>query len=476
MAKRKTNKRNTDPVEEVPQSDYNSPWITDGAWKTGCVGILAILGIAYYYAATDVFEKGLNILYIINIENKLEAIFAALAFTAIMMILAELIRLYLFDPKNFIKLRPKEKNADHLNLVLTVLKRYFLNLLVFFLCKVAYYSIGEYGYIANNAYYTPWFYALEVLWWTYVIWGIPYIIVTVKYRHDEEKDKKDLSTLMEKAIANSLSIFPITAHLRMQWEDSDKKAFRGLLVKFFFAPVMTVFFYDQFSHLENNFGHFINVVNTVYPAGNYNVDIFLNDLKNTLSSVIFSIDVGLAWVGYVVSSRWVDNTTVSAEPTLLGWIVCVMSYPPFRVIGGWFLIGPGEGLIYALPNQYLIGFFSGLMMFSYFLYMLPTVWFGVRFSNLTHRGIIRKGPFAIVRHPAYAAKNIAWWIIGTPAVIYIASASEDLGKGALYFAGMVFMTTIYYLRAITEERHLSADPVYREYCQHVKYRFIPGVW
>ena len=41
--------------------------------------------------------------------------------------------------------------------------------------------------------------------------------------------------------------------------------------------------------------------------------------------------------------------------------------------------------------------------------------------------------------------------------------------------GLAGMTGLYYLRAITEERHLSIDPEYREYCKRAPYRFIPGI-
>ena len=35
---------------------------------------------------------------------------------------------------------------------------------------------------------------------------------------------------------------------------------------------------------------------------------------------------------------------------------------------------------------------------------------------------------------------------------------------------------IYYLRAITEERHLIKDPEYQEYAKKVKHRFIPKIF
>jgi len=37
-------------------------------------------------------------------------------------------------------------------------------------------------------------------------------------------------------------------------------------------------------------------------------------------------------------------------------------------------------------------------------------------------------------------------------------------------------TGIYTVRALTEERHLKADPDYRAYCDRVKWRYIPRLW
>src|SRR3546814_4847877 len=48
------------------------------------------------------------------------------------------------------------------------------------------------------------------------------------------------------------------------------------------------------------------------------------------------------------------------------------------------------------------------------IYAWATVAFGLRFSNLTHRGILTHGPYALSRHPAYLAKNLFWWCATLP--------------------------------------------------------------
>lgn len=121
--------------------------------------------------------------------------------------------------------------------------------------------------------------------------------------------------------------------------------------------------------------------------------------------------IELAWVGYTISSRWVNNSTVSTEPTILGWLVCLACYPPFQRILGVYYAAPSERDILQFSNQWIVTVFAFMMLFSYFVYMAATLWFGARFSNLTNRGIIRKGPYALIRHPAYASKNFSRCIL-----------------------------------------------------------------
>ena len=104
------------------------------------------------------------------------------------------------------------------------------------------------------------------------------------------------------------------------------------------------------------------------------------------------------------------------------------------------------------------------MLFA--VYVWASVALGFKASNLTNRGIVAKGPYKYVRHPAYASKNLSWWIMAIPFII---------SQGAVAVLGMAIVTFGYFLRALTEERHLSMDPDYVEYCKKVKYMFIPGI-
>ncbi len=119
-------------------------------------------------------------------------------------------------------------------------------------------------------------------------------------------------------------------------------------------------------------------------------------------------------------------------------------------------------------------FFAICSILSFMVYTSATVVFGLRFSNLTHRGVITTGPYAFIRHPAYASKNFSWWCVMLPFALWQIYSSGSWTP-ALQILGMVLMSFVYYRRAITEEQHLSRDPEYRAYMAKVPYRFIPGV-
>jgi energy-coupling factor transporter ATP-binding protein EcfA2 len=108
------------------------------------------------------------------------------------------------------------------------------------------------------------------------------------------------------------------------------------------------------------------------------------------------------------------------------------------------------------------------------VYASASVALGFKASNLTHRGIVARGPYAIVRHPAYVTKNMAWWIGAIPALD--AAFRLSVWSGLQAIASVAGVTMLYILRALTEEDHLRrVDGEYAAYAARVRYRFIPRV-
>lgn len=75
--------------------------------------------------------------------------------------------------------------------------------------------------------------------------------------------------------------------------------------------------------------------------------------------------------------------------------------------------------------------------------------------------------------PSLCCKNLAWLIGAAP--ILADRWNMSIYEFFIALLSVLTWTYIYYLRSITEEKHLLADEEYVKYCKMVKYRFIPGV-
>ena len=249
----------------------------------------------------------------------------------------------------------------------------------------------------------------------------------------------------------------------LRWREVDGRVIRqhllGWLIKAFFLPLM-------FTYLCADLEKFLNFSLADLTAP--------NRLFDFLYGLCYLVDVGFASVGYIASLRIADTHFRSAEPTMLGWVVAMSCYEPFASLvsrqylayetgphwGDWFSNAP---VAFALWGASIIVLTA--------VYAWATVIFGVRFSNLTHRGIVTNGPYRWTKHPAYLAKNLSWWMISMP---FMAQGSVE--ESARLCLLLLLLNGIYMLRAKTEERHLSRDPDYVAYAlyveQHGRFRFI----
>jgi protein-S-isoprenylcysteine O-methyltransferase Ste14 len=227
-----------------------------------------------------------------------------------------------------------------------------------------------------------------------------------------------------------------------------REHFLGWTVKAFFLPLMVVYLTDQIGGT---------------PA--LLADVAHNGLQATWYQLLlrsaYTVDLLFCVVGYAMTLRLFDSHIRSTEPTMFGWVVALICYQPFySVIGTWYLRYDENGEWLQVFSAYpaLSGFWGACIIALVILYGLATVAFGIRFSNLTHRGIITSGPYRFTRHPAYVCKNLSWWLISVPFL-----TAADFGTGLRHCCLLGLLNTVYYLRAKTEERHLSRDPQYVAY-------------
>jgi len=90
----------------------------------------------------------------------------------------------------------------------------------------------------------------------------------------------------------------------------------------------------------------------------------------------------------------------------------------------------------------------------------------VRIQSDRGQYVVTSGPYAMIRHPAYAAGILIVLASGIALGSWLAAAF-------LVAVGLPFLL----YRAITEDRLLQARlPGYADYAQRVKWRLAPGVW
>jgi protein-S-isoprenylcysteine O-methyltransferase Ste14 len=188
-------------------------------------------------------------------------------------------------------------------------------------------------------------------------------------------------------------------------------------------------------------------------------------LAQLLISFSFLVDVAFATVGYMLTMRPLDSHIRSANPFAAAWTAALICYPPFVLMapGGPLDYHPGNygdqsWLFWLDGRPWAMTALSLALVALTAVYAWATVAFGLRFSNLTHRGILTHGPYAWSRHPAYLSKNLFWWLATLP---FFATTGGSDAVRATVLMGVV--SGIYYWRAKTEERHLGQDPAYQAY-------------
>lgn len=221
------------------------------------------------------------------------------------------------------------------------------------------------------------------------------------------------------------------------------------LVKAFFLPLMYCYARDDwlfFYSAELDLGSFTGFYEFAYRFA-------------------FFADVILAIVGYGLATRILNSHVRWPEQTLGGWIFCIFCYMPFWQIFGrnyldfnngvfWGNIFTEGSPIYVVWGTIILGLLC--------VYVFATASFGSRFSNLTYRGTVWRGPYAMTRHPAYIAKNLTMWMISLPFL------GPDLGDNIGNVLALLGVNAIYLARARFEERCCRQASDYRLYERFIR--------
>lgn len=253
--------------------------------------------------------------------------------------------------------------------------------------------------------------------------------------------------------------------------NEEKNAILAWLVKLFFVPLMIIWISSNISEVINNLYYsdlnFNNIINNFYS-------IFNSFLFITIFKIIIFIDLFFFTLWYLVESKYLWNKIKSVEPTMLWWVVAIVCYPPFNWAIDNFIWWYSSDFP-RFENIYLHIFLNIVLLISFAIYSRASISLWLKASNLTNRWIIEKWPYKYVRHPAYISKNIAWFIWAIPLII-LNIKNLDFFNLIIIFLSLWAWMSIYYMRAITEERHLEMDKDYVEYKKKVRYKFIPWIY
>ncbi|HMP90640.1 MAG TPA: isoprenylcysteine carboxylmethyltransferase family protein [Kiritimatiellia bacterium] len=244
----------------------------------------------------------------------------------------------------------------------------------------------------------------------------------------------------------------------------------SIIVKGFFAPVM-------FLSLVELVGTMISNGVALYRVSPMLRDHFLLIFNAHgywfLFQMILVVDVYFFTIGYLIEHPSLKNNIRSIDSSLMGWVVVLACYPPFNILTAR-LIGNTSSDFPQFESPVMHLGINLLLLVLMAVYSWASVALNLKASNLTHRGIVEHGPYRFVRHPAYMAKNMAWWLGAIPAMM--AAYTMSLWEVVLVVSCLLGWTGLYLLRALTEETHLrQVDGEYDAYCKRVRHRFIPGL-
>lgn len=246
------------------------------------------------------------------------------------------------------------------------------------------------------------------------------------------------------------------------------QAFLTLTVKFFFVPLMLNWLLWHIFWMINNIDNFIKIYSEITF-----LQLFNSNLYWTLFQIILFADVLFFTLGYIIELPCLKNKILSVDSTILWWAVCLICYPPFNSfmtkIIWWY---SSDFPQFSNTTVHII--LNSILLILMAIYALASISLNFKASNLTNRWVISSWIYKIVRHPAYISKNLAWWVGWIPVLITSFNNSNLVFISALI--SLIGWSLIYYMRAITEEKHLlMLNNGYREYMKKVKYRFIPGL-
>jgi protein-S-isoprenylcysteine O-methyltransferase Ste14 len=295
---------------------------------------------------------------------------------------------------------------------------------------LVYWAVPEY----ERSFYQPFWDLLDRVLWPLIAAAVPYV-AWLDRRMVEPRD----------------GLYQAGRLALGRWHGLDGKALQthalGWVIKGFYLPLMTVYLGDAARWLS-----------THGPLAS--MDDFPG-LVTYAAKLSLGLDLAFVAIGYALMLRLLDTHLRSANPYMYGWVFTLMLYQPFWSLMSKRFFAYGDGdmwLDHMRGVPLLLGAWGVLIILSKLGWAWANMSFGLRFSNLTHRGIITNGPYRFTKHPSYLFKNLSWWLLSVPFL-----SGDGPAEATRHVLALLGVNLLYAVRARAEEQHLSEDPDYVRY-------------
>ena len=159
-------------------------------------------------------------------------------------------------------------------------------------------------------------------------------LAPIYYFFNVNPNSENKPIIILKMLSRNINHF-LSGNIKISTSKKEKIALLFFLVKLFFIPVMYNFVINNLISLK------VDLLNFYWYS-------FALTLMFTMDTVIFSF-------GYSFEFKSLKNVVRSVEPTLFGWVVALVCYPPFnQYIGGYVPWGANEYIQLSNPNATLI--------------------------------------------------------------------------------------------------------------------------
>lgn len=258
-----------------------------------------------------------------------------------------------------------------------------------------------------------------------------------------------------------------------QWRSVERakisEYFKSVGLRAYFVPTMYIYL---IASLETFIG---GPAAYLRDHARYIIEVPVAGVVTTLMLSYFFlmvIDGLFALIGYLMTFRALNADVRSTDSTITGWVSCIICYTPFFevLLAGWILRDfyyNAQWFVWFQSHAWLMLVWGSLTTVAMCTEAFTTMTFGIRFSNLTYRGLMSTGLFRFTKHPQYVSKLVNRFLVFVP---FLSWKGIDGAAWTMFLFGLICL--LYYIRARTEENHLSIHEDYVRYAELMNERSV----